>query len=189
MICFCISIRKIELVVVGVKKAFIAFKHLRNNIKCRGCFVILLRVLGMCGDAVNERKICKFWSSYFSTFGLVASLMILFFLCVQGDPSEYPVSKPIPKLSAGLQVCFPHHHVLRSTWDTNTFSSFVGCTVFPGHELMICVFLRHSTCFVFSLDLHEGLNYSCWGISQYLQRIFICVRIRHILLVHNCVGI
>jgi hypothetical protein len=99
------------------------------------------------------------------------------------------VSKPIPKLSAGLQVCFPHHHVLRSTWDTNTFSSFVGCTVFPGHELMTCVFLRHSTCFIFSLDLHEGLNHSCWGIAQYLQRIFICVRIRHILLVHNCVGI
>jgi hypothetical protein len=188
MICFCISIRKIELVVVGVKKAFIAFKHLRNKIKCTGCFVILLQVLGMCSDVVNERKICKFWSLYFSTLGLVGCLMIFYFLCAGG-------SIRIPCVKTNSKVI---------SWPTGLFSSSPWFEVNLGHQhfFFFCrmyrfsrswvndlCFLRHSTCFVFSLDLHEVLNYSCWGFSQYLQRIFICVRIRHILLVHNCVGI
>lgn len=188
MICFCISIRKIELVVVGVKKAFIAFKHLRNNIKCRGCFVILLRVLGMCGDAVNERKICKFWSLYFSTLGLVGCLMILFFLYA-GGPIRIPCVKTNSKVISWPTGLFSSSPCFEVNLGHQHFFFFCRMYCFSRHELMTCVFLRHSTCFVFSLDLHEGLNYSCWGITQYLQRIFICVRIRHILLVHNCVGI
>ncbi len=46
MICFCISIRKIELVVVGVKKAFIAFKLLRNKIKMHRLFCYPVASLG-----------------------------------------------------------------------------------------------------------------------------------------------